>query len=293
MTTSVSWDELQYRSDEFLASGITALRYQPVQSYRSIESDKAGNYLISLDGLPVYVGEAISLRARTRQQFAARTSTFYKTYLKLTATCENLSPVSIETFTIQAMETCIGRKEIEDFGIVNIPTRLNRFQLDKRNVAPPSSSTALWELAQANSAKLIQEGATRALASQFTRWSDATLPEGPGLYLVKDPDGRLIYVGESSSIAERLITHHTQTYFSALRRHIGVFILNYDLKERNGKKKYFDVDEDQQVTSFVSACSVATMPVHLGRYEVEEFLIKDCQPLLNRKGNLNKLSIGA
>ena len=106
-----------------------------------------------------------------------------------------------------------------------------------------------------------------------------------GLYLVKDKSGKLIYIGESSDIGERIKTHSGRTYFSALRRHIGTDILGFELQEVKGKKRYFSGTEDRKVTEFLKMCNVTLFPVSFGRYELEEHLIKNHRPLLNRKDN--------
>lgn len=62
------------------------------------------------------------------------------------------------------------------------------------------------------------------------------------------------------------------TYLSSLRRHIGTEILNFELQERNGKKRYFDASEDKKVTQFLSTCKATFYPTYFGRYELEEFL---------------------
>ncbi|VTQ01781.1 GIY-YIG nuclease family protein [Sphingobacterium daejeonense] len=105
--------------------------------------------------------------------------------------------------------------------------------------------------------------------------------------MVKDAKGDLIYIGESSDIYGRYTTHGKTTYFSALRRHIGTEILGFELIEKNGngKKKYFDPSQDIQVNQFLNNCIALFYPIRIGRYEIEEHLIRKYRPLLNRKEN--------
>ena len=103
--------------------------------------------------------------------------------------------------------------------------------------------------------------------------------------IVKNKNGELIYIGESSNINERFKTHSGRTYFSALRRHIGTEILKFELQEIKGKKRYFSETEDRKVTEFLKTCKATLFPVAFGRYELEEYLIKKHRPLLNRKDN--------
>ncbi|MGY8808652.1 MAG: GIY-YIG nuclease family protein, partial [Fidelibacterota bacterium] len=95
----------------------------------------------------------------------------------------------------------------------------------------------------------------------------------------------LIYIGESSNIYQRYKTHSGTTYFSALRRHIGTDILNFFLKSKNGRKRYFTDSEDSMVDIYLKKCKISYMKINFGRFELEEYLIRKYHPLLNRKEN--------
>ncbi len=276
----MSWDDIQRHADEILAEGIFALRSAPAGTARGVASTKAGNYLISLGGVPYYVGEGIDLAARLRQQFAARTSTFYKNYLKEAPG----QVVEIGDFSVQYMETALGRKEIEDFGIANIPTRLNRFQLGKRAQRAPATTADTWAAVQERCAELLAQGDAAFWVSPRHPMMQAAPPDHPGLYAVREGGtDRLIYIGESSGLASRHKTHCGQTYFSALRRHVGTELLAYQLQEIKGKKRYFAEHEDREVTGYLRQCTYQFMATHLGRLEIEEYMIKKHRPYLNRK----------
>lgn len=164
-------------------------------------------------------------------------------------------------------------------------TKLNGFQLDKRKKFAIADQKGLWNAVQENHIQLLEEGETKILKSTFTNWFDTKIVSLAGLYLVKDKSDKLIYIGESSDIGERVKTHSGRTYFSALRRHIGTDILSFELQEIKGKKRYFSETEDRKVTEFLKTCKVTLFPVAFGRYELEEYLIKQHRPLLNRKDN--------
>ena len=132
---------------------------------------------------------------------------------------------------------------------------------------------------------LLKQGEAQLFQTTFKKWFDLATISNAGLYLVKDKSDKLIYVGESSNVGERITTHSGRTYFSALRRHIGTEILGYELKEINKKKRYFSDIEDKNVTEFLRNCKATIFPVNFGRYELEEHLIKKHRPLLNRKDN--------
>lgn len=143
----------------------------------------------------------------------------------------------------------------------------------------------LWNLVQENYLQLLEEGEIKIQKSTFTPWFETNTISLAGLYLVKDKTDKLIYIGESSDIGERIKTHSGRTYFSALRRHIGTDILDFELQEIKGKKRYFSEIEDTKVTEFLRTCKITPFPVVFGRYELEEYLIKKYRPLLNRKDN--------
>lgn len=280
-----SWDIIQKQSDEILSCGLNKLKTQPFCDTSTVSEKGFGNYLISLNKVPFYVGEGKELIKRLKQQFKPTTSTFYKNFEKLKSTNQLITPATIENFKIQFISTNIGRKEVEEFGIVNLPTKLNSFQLDKRKKFPIADQKGLWNEVQQNFANILIEGESKILKSTFVPWFDAKILNSAGIYLVKDKSGNLIYIGESSIVAERIKTHSGRTYFSALRRHIGTEILEYTLKEIKGKKRYFSEAEDRKVTDFLKSCTVAIFQVNFGRYELEEYLIKKHRPLLNRKDN--------
>lgn len=133
------------------------------------------------------------------------------------------------------------------------------------------------------SANLLTQGETRCEEIDFRPWAVATAPDSSGLYLIRSPQGEIIYVGESSGIKARFRTHGTQTYFSAVRRNLGVDLLGFQLQTIKGKKRYFSDEEDRRVTNYLSQCSIGFFPVPIGRYELEEHLIDKHRPILNRK----------
>lgn len=283
--TKFSWDKIQKQSDEILSCGLNKLKTEPFCDISNVIERGFGNYLISLDKVPYYIGEGKELNKRLKQQFKPATSTFYKNFEKLNSENKLAKETSIDKFKIQYISTNIGRKEVEEFGIVNLPTKLNSFQLDKREKFAIADKKGLWNAVQENSVKLLEEGETRILKSTFTTWFDTKIISLAGLYIVKDKSDKIIYIGESSNIGERIKTHSGRTYFSALRRHIGTDILGFELQEIKGKKRYFSEIEDRKLTEFLKTCKVTLFPVALGRYEFEEYLIKKYRPLLNRKDN--------
>ena len=167
----INWRYCQIYSDQLLAEGIFALQSQPPMIHSQITSNQRGNYLISLDGSPLYVGEAKNIVARIKQQFRPKTSTFYKN-----AARAGHEHHPIDKYLVQNLTTNIGRKEIEEFGIVNLPTTLNKFQKGKRKLAPHANATDLWLEVQSHSNELLRQGENELLAQVYLSWHEASVP---------------------------------------------------------------------------------------------------------------------
>jgi predicted GIY-YIG superfamily endonuclease len=282
----INWKFIQQNSDSILADGLWQLIKRPFESCNEITHNDFGNYLISYDEKAYYIGEAQDICKRLKQQFKPKTSTFYKNYQKHLTNNKDLNTIAIDSFRIQHISTQLGRKEVEEFGIVNLPTIINSFQLEKRNKYKISYNNGIWDEVQKLKSELLKEGEKEILKSTFKSWSENVVSPNPGLYIVRDKDDQLIYIGESSNIRERYLTHGgKKAYFSALRRHIATEILSFELKERNGKKKYLTEAEERAVTLFLQSCNSVFYHANFGRCELEEYLIKKHKPLLNRKGN--------
>jgi len=285
MNSSINWGFVQEHANRILAEGIYHLGQRDAGKAALITVEKPGNYLISLDERPRYIGEGINVSKRLKTQFHAKRSTFYKTYSKAHAE----APRDLEEFRVQAMATAFGRKEIEDFGIVNIPTDLNKFQKNKRPRIAAAYSNEMWRLVQEVREDLLVQGAERYFQQPRLPWFEAMPPDVAGIYglwTVGDPVP--LYIGESSELANRYQSHSANTYISALRRHVGTELLGFSLQEKYGKKnRAFTDEEDKTLNEFLSRCEYSWLPVGLGRYEVEDHLIQMELPLLNRKGKQN------
>jgi predicted GIY-YIG superfamily endonuclease len=277
----INWTYCQNNSDKILADGVLKLKACNICQIQDISFTDFGNYLITYKDKPFYIGEAKNIRARLKQQFKPTTSTFYKNFLK---TNQAVRSIPIDSFSVRFMPTDIGRKEIEDFGIVNLATALNKFQIGKRLKVDLKKQNGLWDKVQEQKFELLKQGEEIVFKQKFSSWFDTKVKSTAGIYIVMNKT-QIIYVGESSDISERHNTHSGTTYFSALRRHIATDILNFELKEKNGKKKYLTDSEDKKVTDYLRGTIATFHPVSFGRYELEEHLIKKHRPLLNRKNN--------
>lgn len=147
-----------------------------------------------------------------------------------------------------------------------------------------SNSQFNWFEIQNNTMSYLIQGEEELSLISTSKWFELNSIDGPGIYWIEHPKHGLIYIGESSNVYNRYKTHSGKTYFSALRRNLGENLLNFELKTIKGKKRYFSEIEDALITTFLKNCSIKTMPINFGRYELEEYLIDKHQPVLNRKG---------
>lgn len=279
------WRFIQAQSSNILASGLKKLHNVPVVDDLPDVPMTNGNYLISRDSLK-YIGESKDLRSRIKQQTVERTSTFYKNYRKYRNKFTTIpQDLTITDFEISCIPTSVGRKELEEFGIVHLPANLNKFQKGKRDRFFGDVDDGLWDDVQQHASVLLEEAEQVITQIEPSSWFQVDAPEGAGLYWVENTSEGLIYIGETSSLLKRWEVHSSKTYFSALRRHIGENILGYKLKVKDGKRRYLLESEDAGVNRFLEKCSVKLFPISFGRFELEEYLIRKYRPLLNRKEN--------
>ena len=284
MTTN-DWKYCQKNSDLILISGLSQLKNQNRNNFDSVFENDYGNYLISdINNNWNYTGEAKNLSRRLKQHSKEKTSTFYRNYLKFEKQKGNQKrQLKISNFEVRTIKTGIGRKELEEFGIVNIPANLNKFQLGKRNFRTAKANTKLWFEIQTNRQEIIEQGEKELKKAKSYNWFSAIINSHAGLYWVEHKTKGLIYIGESSDVFKRYETHSGKTYFSALRRNLGETILGFKLQTINGRKRYFSDIEDREITKFLMNCSIKTLPISFGRFELEEYLIRKNNSLLNRK----------
>lgn len=288
----LNWNYCQAHSDKILFGSLKKLVSLACSAVNEIPSGMSGNYVISHEEVPLYIGEAKDLKKRIKQQFGP-SSTFYKTYNQKRSNLSIPENLAITDFAATVIHTQIGRKEVEEFGIVNLETPLNKFQLGKRDRVFLDTQIDDWEIIQENANSILIDGSNLILNMSSTGWYQADFPSCAGLYYVTHSTDGLIYIGESSNINERYRTHSTQTRFSALRRHIGTELLGFSLKTKSelgqstnakkDKRMYLSEYEDSQINKYLEGCYVKSLSISFGRFELEEYLIKECQPMLNRK----------
>src|SRR5690606_13710484 len=109
------------------------------------------------------------------------------------------SSISIDSILVRFISTDIGRKEIEDFGIVNLATPLNKFQIGKRQKTDLKKNRGLWNKIQEQKNELLKEGEAAIFKQTFSKWKECTTKSIAGIYIVKDKR-QILYIGESSNI---------------------------------------------------------------------------------------------
>jgi len=142
-----------------------------------------------------------------------------------------------------------GRKEIEDFGISNLLTALNKFQLGKRVRIERATQCVKWNEVQSRAEDLIKTAAETCMDHTRTELDDAIKIAQPGIYIVQHSDDGIIYVGESSNVGTRLKTHGSATYFSAFRRNLATTTFGYELETREGRKRYLPEPAEAEVNA--------------------------------------------
>lgn len=273
------WELIQENAIQILSDGMHELLRQPYKRLDLQIEGMPGNYLISLNKKGLYVGESLDVSHRLKQQANLRVSTFYKNYLRGKPTV----PKAISDFRVQVIQTNLGRKELEEFCIVNVPTPLNKFQLDKKTKLV-LEDTGVWSNVQSDFRFILDEGIQEILSLPKRGLTLLDIPDKGGVYLIYHGN-ELIYVGETSCLSERIETHFSRTYFSAFRRNCGTVLLGFTLKTKNNKKRYFSDEEEIELNRFLKECFVVPYPVAIGRGELEECLINRFSPILNKKGN--------
>ena len=284
---TINWKYCQKNSDLILASGLKSLTKQTMISFNDSHYEGYGNYLISDKWKKWnYIGEAKNISIRIKQHSKEKTSTFYKNYKKFENFYINY-PVGlkINDFKIREVQTNIGRKELEEFGIVNIPAILNKFQKGKRRIYSGKVDNKVWNEVQNNFIELLEQGEKELMKLNSYEWLKPKIYDKPGLYWIEHKTKGLIYIGETTNLLKRYLTHSERTYFSALRRNIGVNIFGFQLQTINGRKRYFSNIENIKISEFLRNCKIKILEISFGRYELEEFLIKKHKPILNRKNN--------
>ncbi|MDB5052321.1 MAG: hypothetical protein JWM44_371 [Bacilli bacterium] len=114
------------------------------------------------------------------------------------------------------------------------------------------------------------------------RQCSAKLPKLSGIYVVWNQDNKIVYVGETSNLQERMndlkdTRHHT------LRRAIGhsEFFRELGYYKATSKKKFPAHIEDLITKFFLDNLNLTYCSTKIGRKEFEEYLVRRYNPKYN------------
>ena len=262
-----------------------------------ITGEKAGNYIISVSDVS-YTGQSIDVNARLKDHLMKRTTVYTKFKNKLGKDPEAIG------FETRQLAVSIGRKELEEFTIVNLPTELNISKKKAYEKFSGAPDVAMWQNIQKSKEKLLEKMKQEIDSIPFIPWHKAAntiedFKDIGGIYIIKNHKGRILYVGESSKLHERYERHSNTTRFSIFRRYVATKELNLELKTRkdlgikirtginkgkdsNDKKAWYLSDcDNKKVDEYTADCQIKLIAVPFGRFELEEYLIKSYK----EKGN--------
>ena len=286
---------------EFINGGFQLLKQsQPIQLSDIKKApgnyNKPGNYIITISDRN-YTGQAMNLKERLSTHIHAK-STLYKTF----STELGRSP-ELTDFEIRCTEVLFGKKELEEYAMANLPNvlnKINRSAQSKYEGSDTTSSITHWSNIQSNKQdvqNILKEMKNEIERIPFLSWADAAqLAESfkniAGIYIIKDKNGRILYIGESSKIHLRYNRHSNTTRFSIFRRNVATQLLDLNLitvQERgrpeltDTKRWFLSHKDDEKVSEFTASCQIKMVTPLLGRYELEAFLIKELNPLFNKR----------
>lgn len=273
----IDWKDTMQHSDNILYKGLNELQASKVYSEIPKGFNRPGNYLISANGNPIYIGESNNIANRVT------------THLKKLAITDNYLNQAI---TFQFMNTDLGRKEIEEFGCFHLKELNNKFHRKREFAHFNKSNEIEWDYLQDNYLNNLSEGMDDFIEIPYSPWHSIGVPKLPGVYSILH-DQQIIYIGQGISLQNRIKMHERTTRFSAFRRSVATKLLNFKLKtkqelgyleSKDFKRSFLTPEEDNIVDKFINDCHVSFMPVGLGRLELEIKLIDKFKPTLNKRG---------
>lgn len=276
----LSWPDLQRHADAVLASGLRELLGQRASAWGQVDIHDAGVYVVMDEKAAAYVGESTSVSGRLGQHFDPE-SRFMAAY-RASGIADPVAHASAH-FRVRSLPAEIGRLELEEFAIACLRPSANVMRRTSRTAAAyADADPELWRRVQGDCTKLLGAGVGIASDVAPIPWRDVERPAGAGVYILRDAKGRVLYIGESDDLAERLGTHGgPRSYFSAFRRHVGTELLG--LAFVGSKRRDFSVVDEASISAFLATCTIAILPLSFGRWELERELIHELGPVLNRE----------
>ena len=113
--------------------------------------------------------------------------------------------LGINDFTVQVIHTKIGRKELEEFGIVNLPAILNKAHKGARKRLFGNPNEGIWGIVIENYKPLFEDGEQVLRNIKFNNWQRVIAYKSPAIYWIEHIDHGLI--GETYDMKKRFKNH--------------------------------------------------------------------------------------
>lgn len=275
-SSRLSWANLQTHADAVLASGLKDLTAHGAAPWGPVPLHGPGVYAFADGAVVAYVGESTSVSWRVGQH--RDPGSRFLLDLGAAGIGDPAARIGIRSLSVD-----VGRIELEEFAIACLQPSLNRMRrLSRAALAYEDATPDLWRAVQTDAVRLLRAGVNVGLETPPVPWGRTQPPRSAGLYILRDANGRPLYVGESDALAERLRTHGgLRSYFSALRRHVGTEVLGLAFAP-NVRRGFSPLDE-AAISAYLATCSIAILPIAFGRWELERELVHELRPTLNRE----------
>lgn len=271
------WELAQHNYEALLAEGLHKL----LITGDTMPSGEApllpGNLLFLLDECALFASETEQLAKHLKRQMDPHYSVFYRKYQRSYQNAD----IALEDFSLRWMPVSIARKELFEFCCSNLSTPLNTYRSDRFGSVLRAGTYRLWDQMQGISSQLLEEGKAFCRAGEAVRWGSAVRMNDPGVYFVRSPEGRIIYIGEVGSLHEQYRVNGSDTYASLLRRNLAERHFRFRLHVQDGERRYLHDEQEAALTDYLRACTIAFTPVRFGRVEVCETLISEIRPPMN------------
>jgi GIY-YIG catalytic domain-containing protein len=121
-----------------------------------------------------------------------------------------------------------------------------------------------------NSKKLLN---SNQQSCQLTLEWKKTFNDGPGVYVI-EIDNEVVYVGETSNLQERM-NDLRNTKNHTVRRNLGndLFKRHKGYFKATSKKSFVESIEKKLVNYMIKHLKIRTLPLDLGRKELEEYIM--------------------
>ena len=280
----MNWNKLQQQHIHYLSDALALLLEAELQPYTAIDSSKRGIYLLLVDQMPFYVGEANNLQSKIERQAAKVSEHKFDKSLSKNG-FEDYTGFALDRLFIKTLEIDFACTEIVAAAMASMQLA-NPGKRDETLRVKPPKRTGLVDEVLKRKDKLLGQGASQLNNAKEEKFFQANPMHIAGVYQFW-LNNELVFIGESNDMRGRIRSHRKDTYFSALRRRIGQQVFGFELKEKKGKKRAFSKQEDKTIDDYLALVKVQSLPVNIGRHDLETYLVAQHQPKLNATANAN------